>query len=105
MQALTEGRHTELLQVFNLDEKKFVGFFLKLFLKMDFVVEMYAKLLKLLGDKWDKVPTPIQGIIVPNLCHGAVDVLMQRIKALAEEDLLELLKKMVYQAFDVICKT
>jgi len=105
MQALTEGRHTELLQVFNLDEKKFAGFFLKLFLKMDFVVEMYAKLLKLLGDKWDKVPTVIQGIIVPNLCHSAMDVLMERIRALAEEELVELLEKMLSQASDEICET
>jgi len=106
MQALTEGRHTELLQVSNLDEKKkFVGFFLKLFLKMDFVVEMYAKLLKLLGDKWDKVPTVIQGIIVPNLCHSAMDVMMERIRALAEEELVELLEKMLSQASDEICET
>jgi len=105
MQALTEGRHTGLLQVFNLDEKKFAGFFLKLFLKMDFVVEMYAKLLKLLGDKWDKVPTVIQGIIVPNLCHSAMDVLMERIRALAEEELVELLEKMLSQASDEICET
>jgi hypothetical protein len=103
MQALTEGRHTELLQVSNLDEKKFVGFFLKLFLKMDFVVEMYAKLLKLLGDKWDKVPTFIQGIIVPNLCNGAMDVMMKRISTLVEDELLEQLKVMVKQAFDEIC--
>jgi len=105
MQALTEARHTELLQVSNLDEKKFVGFFLKLFLKMDFVVEVYAKLLKLLGDKWDKVPTVIQGIIVPNLCHSAMDVLMERIRALAEEELVELLEKMLSQASDEICET
>jgi len=105
MQALTEGRHTELLQVSNMDEKKFVGFFLKLFLKMDSVVEMYAKLLKLLGDKWDKVPTVIQGIIVPNLCHSAMDVMMERIRALAEEELVERLGKMLSQASDEICET
>jgi len=105
MQALTEARHTELLQVSNLDEKKFVGFFLKLFLKMDFVVEVYAKLLKLLGDKWDKVPTVIQGIIVPNLCHSAMDVMMERIRALAEEELVERLGKMLSQASDEICET
>ena len=105
MQALTEGRHTELLQVSNLDEKKFVGFFLKLFLKMDFVVEKYAKLLKLLGDEWDKVPTFIQGIIVPNLCHSAMDVMMERIRALAEEELVERLGKMLSQASDEICET
>jgi len=104
MQALTEGRHTELLQVSNLDEKKkFVGFFLKLFLKMDFVVEKYAKLLKLLGDEWDKVPTFIQGIIVPNLCQGGVTIMLKRIRALADEELLEHLEKMVSQASYEIC--
>jgi len=104
MQALTEGRHTELLQVSNMDEKKFVGFFLKLFLKMDSVVEMYAKLLKLLGDKWDKVPTFIQAIIARNLCNGAIGGLQDRIKALVDEELAELLKKMVKQASDEMCE-
>jgi len=105
MQALTEGRHTELLQVSNMDEKKFVRFFLELFLKEDSVVKLYAKLLKLLGDKWDKVPTVIQGIIVPNLCHSAMDVMMERIRALAEEELVERLGKMLSQASDEICET
>jgi len=104
MQALTEGRHTELLQVSNMDEKKFVGFFLELFLKEDSVVELYAKLLKLLGDKWDKVPTFIQGIIVSNLCNGALGGLQERIKALVDEELAELLKKMVKQASDEMCE-
>jgi len=104
MQALTEARHTELLQVSNLDEKKFVGFFLKLFLKMDFVVEVYAKLLKLLGDKWDKVPTSIQGIIVSNLCKGAMGVMMERIGSLVKDEvILEQLKEMAQQGFGVIC--
>jgi len=104
MQALTEGRHTELLQVSNMDEKKFVGFFLELFLKEDSVVKLYAKLLKLLGDKWDKVPTFIQGIIVSNLCNGALGGLQERIKALVDEELAELLKKMVKQASDEMCE-
>jgi hypothetical protein len=106
MQALTESRHTEMLQVSNLDEKKFVGFFLKLFLKMDFVVERYAKLLKLLGDKWDKVPTFIQAIIVPKLCGGAIDAMLHRLRArVKDEELLDQLKKMVEQAFDEICES
>jgi len=106
MQALTESRHTELLQVSNLDEKKFVGFFLKMFLKMDFVVEMYGKFLNLLGDKWDKVPTFIQAIIVPKLCGGTLDVMLHRLRArVKDEELLDQLKKMVEQAFDEICES
>jgi len=105
MQALTEGRHTELLQVSNQNEKKLVGFFLKLFLKVDFVVEMYASILKTLGEKWDKVPTFIQGIIIGQLCNeDTLEGLMQRIgESVKDEDALEEIKKMVEQAMDVIC--
>jgi len=105
MQALTEGRHTELLQVSNQNEKKLVGFFLKLFLKVDFVVEMYASILKTLGEKWDKVPTFIQGIIIGQLCNeDTLEGLMQRIgESVKDEDALDEIKKMVEQAMDVIC--
>jgi len=105
MQALTEGRHTELLQVSKQNEK-FLGFIAKLFLKTDFVVTMYAQLLEFLGDKWDKVPTFIQAIIVPKLCGGTLDVMIHRLRArVKDEELLDQLKKMVEQAFDEICES
>jgi len=105
MQALTEGRHTELLQVSNQNEKKFVGFFVKLFLKVDFVVEMYASILKTVGENWDEVPTFIQGIIIGKLCNeDTLDGLMQRIReSVKDEDALDAIKEMVEQAWNVIC--
>jgi len=105
MQALTEGRHTELLQVSNQNEKKFVGFFVKLFLKVDFVVEMYASILKTVGENWDEVPTFIQGIIIGKLCNeDTLDGLMQRIReSVKDEDALDAIKEMVEQDWNVIC--
>jgi len=70
---------------------------------MDFVVKMYANLLKLLGDEWDKVPTFIQELIVPTPCSGSKSVTMARTRALVkDENLLEHLYEMVEQAFDEI---
>jgi len=69
------------------------------------VVEMYASILKTVGENWDEVPTFIQGIIIGKLCNeDTLDGLMQRIReSVKDEDALDAIKEMVEQAWNVIC--